>query len=460
MTNIKKLRIDMDMCTRPLLGKIIRFSLPLIFTGILQLLYNAADIIIVGQFAGAQAMAAVGSTGALVNLFTNLFIGLSVGALAVTAKWIGAKNSERVDKVVHTAITVSLIGGVIIGVFGFIASKGLLMLMGTPDSIISLSALYLKIFFVGMPFNLVYNFGAAILRAAGDTKRPLIFLTVAGVINVGFNLLFVIVFKMSVAGVALATIISQAISAVLIIICLISRKGYGKLTIKKLTIDGKALKEIIFIGLPAGIQSTIFSLSNVLIQSSINSMGDMAIAGNAAAANIEGFVYISMNAVSQACLTFIGQNYGAAKEKNINIILLQSVIFSFVLGLTMGLLCFVLGKQLLGIYNPEPEVIRFGLERMSIVCVTYFLCGIMEVLVGALRGIGHSLLPMIVSIVGVCGVRIIWIYTVFAMTGNPILLYVSYPVSWLFTLLTHFISYLFIKRKAFEKMNLNSQSNV
>lgn len=450
---MKKLKIDVDMCSRPLFGKLVKFTLPLIFTGILQLLYNAADIIVVGQFAGAHAMAAVGSTGALVNLFINLFIGLSVGALAATARWIGAKNSERVDKVVHTAIIISVVGGIFIGIIGFFASKGLLILMDTPDTVISLSSLYLKIFFLGMPFNLIYNFGAAILRAAGDTKKPLIFLMFAGIVNVLLNLLFVISFKMSVAGVALATIISQAISAVLVIISLLKRKGYGKLTIKKLKVDGKALKEIILIGLPAGIQSTIFSFSNVIIQSSINSMGDVVMAGNAAASNIEGFVYISMNSVSQACLTFTGQNFGAAKEKNINLVLFQSVIFVTGIGLFLGLICFFFGKFLLSIYNTDPQVISYGMERLSIIGVTYFLCGIMEVIVGSLRGIGHSLLPMIVSIVGVCGVRLLWIFTIFAVTKSPISLYLSYPVSWLFTLIAHFISHLIIKKKTFVKMN-------
>lgn len=455
----KRLKIDMDMCSRPLFGKIVRFSLPLIFTGILQLLYNAADIIVVGQFAGQQAMAAVGSTGALVNLLTNLFIGLSVGALAATARWIGAKNAERVDKVVHTSILISLIGGVLIGIIGFFAAKGLLVLMSTPDTVIDLSALYLKIFFVGMPFNLLYNFGAAILRAAGDTKRPLIYLSFAGIVNVILNLVTVICFNMSVAGVALATIISQAISAVLVIRCLIKRKGYGKLNLKKLKIDGRALKEIVLIGLPAGIQSTIFSLSNVIIQSSINSMGDVVMAGNAAAGNLEGFIYISMNAVSQACLTFTGQNYGAAKHKNINLVLVQSMLFVAGLGIFMGGAFYIFGAPLLRIYAPDSTAaVNFGLERLGIVALTYFLCGIMEVIVGSLRGIGHSLLPMLVSIAGVCGVRLIWIFTVFNTFRNAELLYMSYPVSWAFTVAAHLVCFLFIRKKAFAKMSATKQS--
>lgn len=447
-----KLRKEMDMCARPLLGKMILFTLPLIATGILQLLYNAADIIVVGRFAGETAMAAVGSTGSLVNLLTNLFIGLSVGALSSTARWIGAKNKEKVDSIVHTSILLSIISGIILAVVGVFISKYLLILMKTPDDVLPLSTLYLQIFFIGMPFNLLYNFGASVLRATGDTKNPLIFLTFAGLVNVAFNLIFVIVFDMGVAGVAIATIISQAISSILVVLCLMRKKGYGKLYLKRLRIDAKALKEIALIGLPAGIQSTIFSFSNVIIQSSINSLGQTVMAGNVAASNIEGFVYVAMNSVSQACLTFTGQNYGAGKSKNINLVLTQSLLLVSILGVVMGVSCFLLGKPLLSIYNTNPEVIKYGLERMSVVCSTYFLCGVMEVLVGSLRGIGHSILPMIVSILGVCGVRLLWIYTLFASTQSLMQLYLSYPISWICTLAIHFVCFFIVRKKAFSKM--------
>lgn len=447
-----KTKKEVDLTVRPLFRKIIMFSLPLILTGMLQLLYNAADIIVVGQFAGHTAMAAVGSTGALVNLVTNLFIGLSVGALAAAAKWVGAKNPDAADKVVHTAVTVSVIGGVAVGLFGFFASKWMLGLMSTPDSVLPLSTLYLKIFFVGMPFNLLYNFGASILRACGDTKRPLVILSLAGVVNIILNIVLVAGFRMSVAGVAIATTVSQLISAVLVVLVLMRREGYGRLSLKKLRIHKSALVDIVKIGLPAGIQSTIFSLSNVIIQSSINSFGDVAMAGNAAAANIESFVYVSMNSVSQACLTFTGQNYGAAKPKNIQLALLQCILFGTGVGLVLGISAYLASSALLYLYNTDPEVIRYGAQRMSVISTTYFLCGIMEILVGALRGIGHSVTPMIVSIVGVCGVRILWIYTLFAAERNLIMLYLSYPVSWLFTLLAHLVCYLIVRRKEFARL--------
>ena len=316
---------NIDMCTRPLLGKIILFSLPLIATGILQLLYNAADIIVVGQFSGHTAMAAVGSTGSLVNLVTNLFIGLSVGSLSAMSRWIGAGEKEKADRIVHTSIPVGVIGGVVVGVIGFFGAELFLKWMKTDVNVIDQATLYLKIYFVGMPFAMLYNFGAAILRACGDTKRPLIILSLAGLINVGLNLWLVAGFNMGVAGVAIGTTASQAISAVAVLWVLWRRKGYGCFRFKKMHVYTGALKEIVHIGLPAGVQGTIFSLSNVIIQSSINIFGDIAMAGNAAAASIEGFVYTAMNAVSQACLTFTAQNYGANKLKNIRLILVQCV---------------------------------------------------------------------------------------------------------------------------------------
>lgn len=441
-----------DFCKRPLFLKIVKFSLPLILTGILQLLYNAADIIVVGRFAGKEAMAAVGSTGALINLITNLFLGLSVGALSAMSRWVGARNPEKASKVQHTAVLISVVGGVVIGLVGFFISSYLLKLMQTPDTVLPLSTLYLKIYFLGMPFNLLYNFGSSIMRACGDTQRPLMFLAFAGLVNVGLNLLLVIVFRMSVAGVAIATVSAQAISSVLVVIWLGKGKRYPKLSFKKLRLHKNELMEIIKIGLPAGIQGTIFSLSNVLIQSSINFFGDVAMAGNAAAANIEGFVYVSMNSVSQACLTFVGQNYGADRHENINLILFQCVLFVTAVGLVMGSLVYLLGKPLCAVYNTDPEVIAFGVERLLFISVPYCLCGIMEVLVGALRGIGHSLVPMLVSVAGVCGLRIVWVYTVFAAVKTLPMLYLSYPISWLATAAIHFICYLFVSRKVIREM--------
>ena len=438
---------DYDLTTRPLLGKIILFSIPLMITGMLQLLYNAADLIVVGQFTGDDAMAAVSSTGSLVNLITNLFIGLSTGSLAVMAKYVGSKNEARADRITHTSVIIGFIAGFIVGIIGFFCSKYMLELMDTPENILPLSTLYLKIYFCGMPFNLLYNFGASILRACGDTKRPLIILTSAGLINIALNVLLVAAFDMGVSGVAIATTISQLISAVLVIITLCKREGYGHLDLKRIRIYGDAIKEIAIIGLPAGIQSTIFSLSNTIIQSSINRFGSEAIAGNGAASSLEGFIYIGMNSLAQACLTFIGQNYGAKKKQNINLVLLQCSIITTTFGLLLGLTVYFGGDGLLWLYNKKPEVIAYGKERLSICATTYFLCGLMEVGASSLRGIGRSITPMIISIAGVCGVRILWIFTVFAAQANLLMLYISYPVSWIFTVSAQLIAFAVCKRK-------------
>ena len=446
-----KRKTEIDLCSRPFLKKIIVFTIPILLTGMLQLLYNAADLIVVGQFSGDLAMAAVSSTGALINLIINLFLGLSTGALAVMAKWVGAKNEERAEKVLHTSVLLGLFGGIIVGIVGFFISKYMLQWMDTPANVLPLSTLYLQIFFCGMPFNLLYNFGASILRACGDTKRPLLILFLAGIINILLNLLLVAVFKMSVAGVALATTVSQVISAALILFCLKRRQGFGRLCFKKLGINRRALKEILIIGVPAGVQSTIFSLSNTIIQSSINGFGADAMAGNGAAANIEGFVYVAMNAFSQACLTIVGQNYGAGKIENINRVLFQCVLLSAGFGLILGIGVYLGSYGLLYLYNTNPIVIAYGQERMKIIATTYFLCGIMEVLAGGLRGIGRSITPMITSIIGVCGVRILWIYTVFAMDKIPIKLYSSYIVSWAFTIVAHLLCYVLLKKKLNKK---------
>ena len=441
------------MCTRPLFGKIILFSLPLMLSGILQLLYNAADIIVLGQFASDTSAGAVGSTSSLINLITNLFIGLSVGACTAAARWIGAKNEARLDRVVHTSICVSLIGGVLIGLVGIFASRSLLILMDVPqDSVLPLSALYLRIYFAGMPFNLLYNFGRSLLRARGDTRNPLLFLALSGIVNVGLNILFVAVFDMDVAGVATATVVSQAFSAALVLRHLTRLQGSGKLTLRRIRLHRDALGDILRIGLPAGIQGCIFSLSNVVIQSSINSFGDLAITANAEAANIEGFVYTSMNAVSQACLTFTGQNYGAANRKNIDVTLFNCLVIATGIGLLIGFGVWLAGGLLLSVYTRTPEVIEIGLGRMEIICTTYFLCGIMEVLVGSMRGMGHSVLPMVVSILGACGLRILYIYTVFAAYHTLPVLYLSYPVSWIITSLAHAVCLFFIRRKEFRRL--------
>ncbi len=447
-------RYEMDMTTGALLPKVLMFSGPLILTGILQLLYNAADIVVVGRFAGAQALAAVGSTGSLINLLVNVFMGLSVGASVVIARAYGAGDFKSVRTGVHTAITVACVAGVVVGIIGVVAARPLLTLMGSPDDVIDAATLYVQIYFMGMPANMLYNFGAAILRAVGDTRRPLYYLTISGIVNVLLNLLLVIVFHMSVAGVAIATVTSQVISMVLVIICLIRTDGAIHLNPKELRINGSQLKEIFRVGFPAGLQGSLFSISNVLIQSSINSFGSIAMAGNSAASNIEGFIYTAMNAMHQANLTFASQNLGAKQFGRVRKVMWVCLGTVTAIGLGMGVVFLGLGPTLLGFYNTDPEVIRFGMVRMAIIMPTYFLCGLMDVMVGQLRGIGYSIMPMIVSLTGACLLRVVWIYTIFA--ANPTLetLYNSYPISWFATFATHLLCYLIWGKRKLKRMEL------
>lgn len=438
---------EMDMCSGPVLKKILIFSIPLMLSGVLQLLFNAADVIVVGRFAGSQSLAAVGSTTALINLLINIFIGLSVGANVVVARAYGGKRDRDVSEAVHTAIAISIVSGVLLIVMGFAFSRFMLELMGTPDDVLDKAALYMRIYFSGMPVIMLYNFGSAILRAVGDTRRPLYYLSAAGVVNIVLNLFFVIVMKLDVAGVALATVISQCISAGLVLRCLAKSEGGLKLELKKIKIHKKKMFQIFKIGLPAGMQGAIFSVSNVLIQSSVNSFGSIAMAGNAASANIEGFVYNAMNAVYQTNLSFTSQNMGGGKYTRINRILFTCLGTVTAVGMILGFGAFALGERLLRIYSTDPEVIRFGMLRMSIIATTYFTCGWMDTMVGSLRGIGYSVLPMIVSLTGACGLRILWIFTVFAQQRTLTSLYISYPVSWVITAGVHLLCYFLIKRK-------------
>lgn len=446
----------MDMTTGPLFANIIRFTVPLIITGTLQLLYNAADIIVVGKFGSDTSLAAVSSTGAMINLIVNVFMGLSIGASVLVSQSFGAGKMRDVSDAVHTSIAIALLSGVIVGVFGFFASRGMLELMDSPDDVIDLSTLYVKIFFIGTPFNMLYNFGAAILRAVGDTKRPLYFLMFSGVINVILNLILVIVFGMDVAGVALATIISQAVSAILVINCLVHTDGPVRLSFKKIRIHWSKLKSIIGVGLPAGIQGSVFSISNVIIQSSINAFGSAVMGGNGAAASIEGFIYTAMNSVYQAAITFAGQNYGAKQFKRIKTVAFECLGIVTAVGLSLGVLAKIFASQLLYIYTDNPAEIEFGIVRMNVICLTYFTCGLMDVMVGMLRGIGRSLIPTIDSILCVCGIRIVWIFTYFAQfkaTGADTkdcltVLYISYPVSWIIAAMVHLICFLIFFRIA------------
>ena len=425
------------------------FSGPLILTGILQLLYNAADVVVVGRFAGATSLAAVGSTGSLINLIINIFMGLSVGASVMVARYYGAGDARSVRDVVHTSILVALISGIAVGIFGFFMAKPILRLMDSPEDVIDLAALYVKIYFLGMPFNLLYNFGAGILRAIGDTKRPLYYLIISGAVNVALNLLLVIVFHLDVAGVAIATIVSQAVSMTLVLLCLIRTDGAIHLDLRRLRIKKKALLGILQVGLPAGLQGSLFSISNVLIQSSVNSFQSTAMAGNAAASNSEGFVYTAMNAIHQAALTFASQNYGAGKIRRVRKVLWNCLGTVVVIGLGLGLIALSLDRVLLSIYNEDPAVIDYGVLRMRIILPTYFLCGMMDVMVGQLRGIGYSIMPMIVSLTGACLFRIVWIMTIFALPAYHTLpvLYISYPISWALTFAIHMLCYVFIARR-------------
>lgn len=440
-------KYEMDMTNGPLLKQIIRFSIPLMLTGILQLLFNAADVVVVGNFSSREALAAVTSTGSLINLIINVFIGLSVGAGVVVAQEYGANSYKDVQDTIHTSIAIGLIGGTVLGIFGVVMAKPLLELMSTPEDVLDLAALYMRIYFVGMPATLLYNFCSAIFRAVGDTKRPLYYLSIAGILNVILNLFFVIVCGMSVEGVAIATVVSQCVSLVLTLLCMMRSDGFLRLRWKEVRIDWGKLGKIVKVGLPAGLQGSLFSISNVMIQASVNSFGSLVMAGNGAAANIEGFVYNSMNAVYQAAITFTGQNMGARRYERINKILGACLLVVTTIGLIMGVGGYLLGDVLLRVYTQEPDVIAMGKIRLGLVCLPYFLCGIMDVLVGSMRGMGRSVVPMLVSILGVCGVRILWIQTVFAWDHNLQVLYWSYPLSWAATALVHFICFLFIHKK-------------
>lgn len=439
---------EMDMCNGPIFKKLLIFALPLMLSGILQLLFNAADIVVVGKFTGSHALAAVGSTGALINLFVNVFIGFSIGTNVLVAQYFGARDEKNVQETVHTSILLGIVGGFILIVAGIVFAKPMLEWMDTPDNVLEHAVLYMRIYFVGMPAMLVYNFGAAILRAIGDTKRPLYYLLSAGVINVVLNLFFVIVLDMGVAGVAAATVASQVVSAVLIVRCLMQSEGIYRLNLHELKFHRKKLVRIVQIGLPAGLQGAVFSLSNVLIQSSVNSFGSVAMAGNTAAGNIEGFVYTSMNAIYQTALSFTSQNVGGGRQDRIPKIIFQCMAIVIVIGAVMGNLAYQCGPFLLGIYSSDPEVIQFGMSRMQIICQWYFLCGIMDVAVGILRGLGYSVMPMLVSLTGACGLRVLWIFTVFVWKHSLFVLYLSYPITWIVTFTVHLICLLVIwKRK-------------
>lgn len=410
---MKNNKYEIDMCNGTLMDKLISFSLPLMLSGILQLLFNAVDIIVVGRFTGSQALAAVGSTTALINIFTNLFIGISLGANVLAARFYASGKEKEMSETVHTSITLALISGLVMALAGVLLARFALNLMGTPNDVIDQSVLYMRIYFLGMPFFMLYNYGAAILRAVGDTKRPLFFLVISGMTNAVLNLVLVIVFHMGVAGVAIGTIVSQLISSILVLRCLYTSNTSYRLYFSKLGIKTQYLKQIFQVGIPAGIQSTVINLSNALLQSSVNSFGSVAMAGYTAANNIFGFLYMSVNAVTQSCMSFTSQNYGVKKLKRMDRVLLDCMILSVGVTLTLGCGAYFFGPELLKIYTSDADVIRCGVEVLAFTTVPYFCCGIMDLLPGALRGMGYSGVPMILSIIGTVGTRIVWIFGLF-----------------------------------------------
>lgn len=451
-----KKNYEIDMCNGPITGKMLRFALPLMLSSMLQLLFNAADIITVGKFGSEHSLAAVGSNTALINLLTNLFIGLSIGANVLVARFYGAKNGEELNETVHTAMLLSLISGLILTVTGVIFARYFLIWMKTPAEILDLATTYLKIYFLGMPAMMIYNFGSAILRAIGDTKRPLYFLAAAGVINIILNILLVVVFRLDVKGVGIATVISQTVSAILIIRCLAKSNGDIKLELKKLRFSRGKIGAILRIGLPAGLQGSIFSLSNVVIQSSVNIFGPVVVKGNSAAQNLEGFVYFSMNAFHHATLSFTSQNMGAKKYDRLGKILKNGLCLAILFGAGFGGTVILFGRNLLSIYTNDGAAISAGMTRLYIITGTYTLCGIMDVMVGAIRGIGYTVLPTIVSLIGACALRLVWLATVFRIpkfhTINTV--YLSYPITWLVTIIAHVICYIIIRKRIdLEKCN-------
>lgn len=445
-------KYEIDMCNGSIMDKLVSFSVPLMLTSILQLMFNAVDIIVVGRFSSSQALAAVGSTTALINIFTNLFIGISMGANVLAARYFAAGKEKEMSEAVHTAITLALISGVLMAFVGVGASRAALELMATPGNVIDLSTTYMRIYFMGMPFFMLYNYGAAILRAVGDTKRPLVFLAISGMANVVLDLLLVIVIPLNVAGVAIGTVASQMISSILVLRCLGRSEGCYQLRFSKLTVRSVYLKRIFQVGIPAGIQNTVINFSNAMLQSSVNSFGDTAMAGYTAANNIIGFLYAGVNAVTQACMSFTSQNYSVGKTKRMDRVFLDCILLSSGTAAVLGVSAWAFGSHILRIYTADPAVIRCGLEILSITTVPYFLCGIMDLIPGALRGMGHSAVPMILSVIGTVGTRIVWIYVFFPQHRSLYFLFISYPGSWIATILMQAVCFYFVRKQCVRQL--------
>lgn len=455
-----KKRYNMDMTTGSLFPKILSFAFPLMITGLLQIVYNAADVMVVGRFAGSVSLAAVGATSTLVNLMLNLFLGLSMGSGVVVAKHIGAADNAAVHRSVHTAMLLSLVSGILIGLFGFIISPIALKAMGTPAEVLKLSSLYLKIFFLGTPANMIFNYGASILRATGDSKRPLYILTSTGILNVVLNIFFVVKCHMDVAGVALATIIAQYVSAVCVLYILLNINSVIHLSPKKLAIYKDELKDILRIGIPAGLQGSLFSLSNVIIQSSINSFGAAAIAGNTASGNVDSIIFTCCNSVSQTATTFTSQNFGAGQYRRIRKIYFNCIGTSAATAVIFGIALWFFGPQILTVFSTDAEVIELGMIRLRLFAVTYIINSALDVTTGQMRGLGKSVIPMIVTMVGVCGLRILWVFTVFPQHRSLFMLYFSYPVSWLITGSVLVVMYTITFRKILKGADQNETSRI
>ena len=448
---MKKNKYEIDMCNGTLMDKLIVFAVPLMISGVLQLMFNAVDIIVVGQYSGSQSLAAVGSTTALIAIFTNLFIGISLGANVLAARFYAAGRDREMSETVHTSILVALLSGVAMAFVGVGMARWALEVMATPDDVIDLSTLYMRIYFLGMPFFMLYNYGAAILRAVGDTRRPLLFLIVAGVANAVLNVILVVKFHMAVEGVAIATVVSQLISCILVLRCLYRSESSYQLRFSKLRMNVSYLVQIFQVGIPAGIQSVVINFSNAMLQSSVNSFGSTAMAGYTAANNLLGFLYASVNSVTQACMSFTSQNYGVGKFKRMDRVLIDCAIISVVFAGTLGTIFYVFGSEILQIYTKDPDVIKAGMEIISITTIPYFLCGIMELFPGAMRGMGRSGVPMILSIIGTVGTRIVWIYGIFPLHRSLFVLFISYPGSWLITIAMQVICFFIVRKQERER---------
>ena len=444
---MKKNKYEIDMCSGPIMPKLISFSIPLMLSGILQLMFNAVDIIIVGKFSGSLALAAVGSTTALINVFTNLFIGISLGANVLSARFYASGRNKEMSETVHTSIALALVSGILMALVGLGFSRSALEIMGTPADVIDQSALYMRIYFMGMPFFMLYNYGAAILRSVGDTKRPLLFLIISGIVNAVLNMILVICFHLDVEGVAIATVVAQMISCVLVLRCLYRSEGSYQLRFSRLTLKWVYLKQIFQVGIPAGLQSTVINFSNALLQSSVNSFGSVAMAGYTAANNIFGFLYAAANSVTQACMSFTSQNYGVGKLKRMDKVLIHCMILTVGISLTLGCGAYLFGPELLKIYTDEADVIRCGMEILSFTTVPYFFCGIMDLFPGALRGMGHSAVPMILSVIGTVGMRVIWIFMIFPAHRSLEVLFISYPASWIATIILQVGCFLIVRKR-------------